>query len=322
MESNLRVLNHVLQNLPAWVLPVLVFMAAISFCYGIFVILNAFQKKLTPEELKKLELEAAELETVEKLTVTDKRNGFDRWFALVLEESDSRLSPGLAATIVMGFMLIAGGTAFVFSENVPLSVGAGLIFMVFPMAFWLIRRSWRIGKMRRFLPETLEAIGDAIRGGLNLEDAIEMASQQIDEPLKAEFEYANRQLAMGQTPRLVMDRMAHRIPIPEFRIFTTAVLVHRTTGGNLAQLAERLARSARDRSEFQGHLNAISAGSRMSIGGLVVVTFLAILILCGLDTTYIYKFLVNPYGPTLFGISIALFLIGGFWAWNIMRVKY
>lgn len=322
MDMYLRALNPILYSIPPWGIALLALASFFCILYGIIQIASLFRRKLTPEDLKKREIELDEAETVSRLTQKDKRNAFDRWFAQMLEEGNTKLSPLSAMLLVLGTLLLTGGLVLVLSDNVPLSLGTGIICMVFPMIYWLLRRSWRIGQMRKHLPETLEAIGDAIRGGLSLEEAIQMTSEQIDDPLKTEFQYANRQLQMGQSPTLVMDRMARRIPITEFRLFTTAVQVHRTTGGNLAQLAERLARSSRDRQEFRGHLNAISAGSRMSIIGLVIVTALAVVILCGLDYTYLYRFIMNPYGPTLLGITLALFIIGGFWAWSIMRVKY
>jgi len=322
MELYLRALNPLLRSIPPWGIALLVFVAILCILYGILTIASAFRKKLTPEELKKREIEFDEAETVVKLTTKDKRNAFDRWFAQMLDEGNTKIVPAVAMLLVMGTMILTGGLVLILSDNVPLSIGTGLIFMIFPMAYWLLRRSWRVGQMRKHLPETLEAIGDAIRGGLSLEEALQMTATQIDDPLKTELQYANRQLEMGQSPTFVMDHMARRIPIPEFRLFSTAVLVHRTTGGNLAQLAERLARSSRDRQEFRGHLNAISAGSRMSIFGLVVVTAVSVAILCGLDYTYLYRFIMNPYGPTLLGITLILFLIGGFWTWCIMRVNY
>ncbi len=322
MDRYIQLINSVFQGMPPWAVALMVFTAVLFFFLGVWLIWNGLRRKPSQEELQKMEIEQDELETVAKLTVQDRRNGFDRWFSVLLEESGSNLQPLAAALIVLGILIFSAGTVFIVSDNIELSAGVGLICMVFPLIFWSLRRTWRIGRMRKYLPETLEAVGDAIRGGMTIEEAVKMAAEQIDEPLKTEFFHASRQLEMGQAPTMVMNRMARRIPISEFRIFSTAVLVHRTTGGNLAFLAERLARSARDRSEFNGHLTAITAGSRMSIIGLVIVTILALMILCGLDTSYLYKFVLNPYGPLLIGISTSLFIIGGFWAWQIMRVRY
>ncbi|MDO4569459.1 MAG: type II secretion system F family protein [Planctomycetia bacterium] len=299
------------------------FVSALLVAGGLIVVFKAlFAKKLTPEQLRNLEIERAEAEAIEKLVQKNKRGGFDQWFATMLEEGGSALSPLTASLIVVATTLLLGGCAFVFSNELFLGLGVGMVAMTLPIAFWMAKRAWRISQMRKQLPETLEAIGDAIRGGLGLEAAIDMTSEQTEEPLRAEFKYAGRQLAMGQAPDHVMERMARRIPITEFRIFTTAVLVHRRTGGNLAMLAERLARSARDRAEFYGHLKAISAGSRMSIIGLLIVTACAIVFLSGLDWSYVYRFVANPYGPALLGVSIGLLILGGVWAWSIMRVRY
>lgn len=322
MDRYLQLINSFFQGMPPWAVALMVFIAVL-FCFlGVGLIWRGLRRKPTREELQKKEIEQDELETVAKLTLQDRRNGFDRWFSVLLEESGSNLSPLSAALIVLGVLILSAGMTFIVSDNIELSTGVGLICTTFPLIFWSLRRTWRIGRMRKLLPETLEAVGDAIRGGMTIEEAVKMTAEQIENPLKTEFSHASRQLEMGQTPTMVMNRMARRIPISEFRIFSTAVLVHRTTGGNLAYLAERLARSARDRSEFNGHLTAITAGSRMSILGLIVVTALALMILCGLDTSYLFKFLLNPYGPMLIGISVSLFVVGGFWAWQIMRVRY
>jgi len=87
-------------------------------------------------------------------------------------------------------------------------------------------------------------------------------------------------------------------------------------------MSERLARSLRERQEFRGHLNAITAGNRMSIIGMVGVTVASVAILCGLDYAYFYRFILNPYGPILLGITLALFVTGWFWTWSIMSVNY
>jgi len=166
-----------------------------------------------------------EKETVLRLTTKDKRNQFDRWFELMLEEGGIKISPTVAMLIVMGVMLITMELVFVTFENVPLAIGTGILCMTFPMTYWNLRRFWRINQMKRFIPESLEIVGDAIRSGMSLEEAIEMVASHIKDPLKSEFEYANRQLKAGQPPSLVMKRMARRIPVPEFRLFTTAVLV-------------------------------------------------------------------------------------------------
>ncbi|MDO4424272.1 MAG: hypothetical protein Q4D17_00675, partial [Planctomycetia bacterium] len=231
MNRYLQAINAIFQSMPPWAVALMVFGAILFLFFGLWLIWNGLRRKPSEEELRKMAIEQAELETVTKLTVQDRRNGFDRWFSALLEESGSNLSPFVAALIILGVLILSTGIVFIITDNIELSAGTGLICMIFPLIFWSIRRTWRISRMRKHLPETLESVGDAIRGGMTIEEAVKMTADQIEDPLKTEFVHANRQLEMGQAPTMVMSRMARRIPITEFRIFSTAVLVHRTTGG-------------------------------------------------------------------------------------------
>lgn len=307
----------------ATLLSLFAFLSVMSVFAGIFILLRAlFHKRLTTEQMREKQAATAEAEAISRLTRQRASGGFDKWFSTVLEEGGSSLSPLTASMLAAGFTLLVGGSLFVLTDNVLLGAGAGMIAVVLPFVYWNARRQWRISKMRKQLPEALESMGDAIRCGLNLELAMEGVIPQLEEPLKAEFQYGVKQLAVGLSVNVVMEYMARRIPVPEFRIFTTAIIVHRRTGGNLALLAERLAKSARERTEFYSMVRAVSAGSRFSMIGLIVVTFVAIIFLAGLNKDYIYGFVGNPYGPYLIGTAVSLIFIGSLWAWKIMKIPF
>ena len=106
---------------------------------------------------------------------------------------------------------------------------------------------------------------------------------------------------MGQSPVAVMDRLSRRIPLPEFRLFATAVLVHRQTGGNLAQLTARLAVSARDRQEWRRHLGAQTVAGRYSAMGLVACGAVGLTVLSMSRPEYTRFFLTHPRGPDVPG---------------------
>jgi tight adherence protein B len=176
--------------------------------------------------------------------------------------------------------------------------------------------------MQKALPETLELVADALRAGQTLEQSAELVASQAPQPLGEEFGYCWSQLKLGHSPVAVLQRMARRVPLPEFKIFATAVLVHRQTGGNLALLAERLAASARDRAEFHGHVRAVTAGSRLSVLGLTFGTLIAVGIILWLQTDYILEFLQHPVGPTLLAVAAVLQLLGIVWVSRILHVRF
>jgi tight adherence protein B len=116
-----------------------------------------------------------------------------------------------------------------------------------------------------------------------------------------------------------MTRMVRRVPLSEFRVFATAVVVHRRAGGNLSLLTERMSKAAHDRQDIRNHMLAVTAGSRLSAIGMVLAGIIALVVLGWMEPEYIESFLKHPKGPWLLGASIILQVIGGIWVWKILK---
>lgn len=246
----------------------------------------------------------------------------DRAFYQLVESSGSRLDGPTALALVGGMAIVGCVGAFTLLEN-PLFAALGTVLGVaLPLSWWSLRRSRRFAAMRKVLPETLELIADGVRSGQTLEGATQLVAAEGPAPLAEEFGYCASQLKLGHSPVAVLDRMARRVPLPEFKIFSTAALVHRQTGGNLALLAQRLANSARDRSEFHGHVRAVTAGHRMSVVALSIGTVVAITFLTSLEPDYLGRFLEHPWGMPLLAVAAVLQVVGIAWVWRILKINY
>jgi tight adherence protein B len=172
------------------------------------------------------------------------------------------------------------------------------------------------------MPETLQIVADAVRAGHTLDEACGFVAREMSGPLRDEFDQAHRQFQLGHSPVNILDRLARRIPLSEFRIFATAVMVHRKSGGNLALLTERLSHTARDRQEVRGHLMAVTAGSRLSAFGMVLGSMIALSVLAWLEPEYLSIFFTHNLGPTLLTIAATLQIVGVLWVWRVLRVNY
>jgi tight adherence protein B len=246
----------------------------------------------------------------------------DRGFYKLIEDSGSPLDGQTALMLVVGMAIIGCAAPLTLLEH-PLAAAGGLLLgAMLPLCWWSFRRAWRFGAMRKVLPETLELLADSVRAGQTLEQATELVAEQGPKPLNKEFEYCASQLRLGHSPVAVLRKMARRVPLAEFKIFSTAVVVHRQTGGNLGLLAQRLAGSARDRSEFHGHVQAVTAGHRMSVLALTIGTVAAVGILASLQPEYLKSFTEHPLGYPLLVIAAMLQLTGMLWVYRILRVNY
>jgi tight adherence protein B len=243
-------------------------------------------------------------------------------FFRLVEESGTSMDMNAAMAMVFGGAIVGVGIPLVFFDHLLGAGIGGLVGATIPIVYLSIIRWWRIGAMRKNLPHALQATADAVRGGQTLSEACELVSQEIKGPLGTEFAYAHQQLELGHAPIAVMNRMARRVPLPEFRVFATAVTVHRRAGGNLSLLTERMSRAARDRQEVRSHLLAVTSGSRLSAIGMVAVSIFAAVFLTMLEPQYLQAFLNNPKGPWLLATAVGLQVVGGLWVWRILKTSY
>ena len=225
-------------------------------------------------------------------------------------------------SLMIGMSLVAAATAFVWTENMGVIAGAALVGFWPPLLVVRFIRARRVRAMETLMPGALEQMADCLRSGQTLEQAAESVSLQTASPLKEEFSHCVQLLRMGQSPVAVMDRLSRRIPLPEFRLFATAVLVHRQTGGNLAELTGRLAVSARDRQEWRRHLGAQTVTGRYSAIGLVACGAIGLTVLSMNQKEYAGFFWTHPRGPGFLAVAVVLIIIGAIWISRVVRVNY
>ncbi len=306
------------------VLTILIFAAVASIVLAIVLLILDFRRRGEDDE-RRLDLEL-QLQ-VQQVAMTrapgyQPPRGVDAWFYDLIEHSGSPLDGNTALALVAGLAVVGCAVPLVLFESMLGAAAGTVLGGLAPILWWMFRRERRMRAMQRNLPETLEMVSDSIRAGQTLEQAAELVGQQGPDPLKEEFRHCARQFQLGHPPVSVLSRMARRVPLAEFKVFATAVLVHRQTGGNLALLAQRLAASARDRAEFQGHVRAVTAGSRLSVIGLTVGTVIALFLLAGIRPEYLKAFFEHPLGPTILMTSAALQVVGMVWVWRVMKVPF
>ncbi len=247
-------------------------------------------------------------------------NPIDRWFYDLIDEAGRPCSPATLLSLVAGGALVGAVAGLVAVEHLPAAVfglacGAGL-----PIAGLWVLRARRLATMRRHLSDTLELLADGVRAGQSLEQAAELVARQGVEPLASEFAHCAAQLRLGQSAVAVLERMVLRVPLPEFKMFAVATTVHRQTGGKLALLIDRMALAARERHNLRGHVQAVTAGSRLSAVGLLGATAVAVALLAAMQPEYLDVFVSHPWGQPLVAMAAGLQIAGILWVSRILKV--
>jgi len=245
----------------------------------------------------------------------------NRAFFRLVEESGSTLDMQTALAVVIGSGIIGAAAPLAFFDNLLAAAGGLILGALVPVLYFSFIRWWRLGGMRKQLPYALQAVADSVRGGQTLSEACELVSKETKGPLGREFAFAHQQLELGHSPISVMNRMVRRVPLAEFRIFATAVVVHRRAGGNLSLLTERMSKAAHDKSDMRNHILAMTAGGRLSAIGMVAAAILAAALLSWMEPEYVEMFAKSPKGPYLIATAVLLQVIGAVWVWRILKTS-
>ena len=198
-------------------------------------------------------------------------------------------------------------------------------FMIFggmsPLLYILRKRRQRFDLFKQRLPEALDLMVSAIRAGHGFSSAMGMAARESLEPIKREFRQCYDEQNFGLDLRVAMGNLAHRVPTRDIRMISTAILIQKETGGNLAEVLDKCATVIRERFRLKNEIRIKTAQGRLT-GWILSILPLVLGILL---------FLVNPKGVSLLwqrpmGLkmlqgALVMTIIGGLIIRKIVRIR-
>ncbi|GJG85659.1 hypothetical protein tb265_08400 [Gemmatimonadetes bacterium T265] len=209
----------------------------------------------------------------------------------------------------------AGSTGLAVGDFVAGAAGGLALAALAAGAPWLLLfrlAKTRVASFEAQLPEALDAIVNSLKAGYSFPAALEFAAGEVPAPLGPELARVRDEQRLGVETRPALAAMADRVGTPDVRMFVTAVLVQRETGGNLAELLADLAALVRDRAAFRGRVAALTAEPRMSAIVLAMLPVSLFALLYWLNRPYMQPLVSTPFGRLLLITSASLSLGGYF----------
>lgn len=171
--------------------------------------------------------------------------------------------------------------------NLVLGLMAGLALAAM---VWLAIARFRVARRRAAidaaLPEAMDMIVRALRVGLPVGAAIRVAGRDLSGPLAEEFSEVSTLISYGQDPVTALRDMAERCKNQGLRFFAAAIALQSASGGNLAEVLERLAGIARARQQLRRKVRSITAEAKWSGRFLSAFPLLATLLLLSINPGY------------------------------------
>ncbi len=222
----------------------------------------------------------------------------------------------LAPELYLIICLLAGlvGSAIVslmFRDINGLTVVLGfLVGCLTPYLIFLQRRRKRQQKIVEQLPDTLDFFARSLRAGTPFATAIKLASQEIPAPIGEELSATHDELNFGLEFSEAMDNLASRVDVTELRMFVTAVTIQKGTGGNLAELLNRLADLMRKRVAAAGEIRVQASEMKTSARVLAALPFIIAGLLQLISPGYLAPMFESDTGRSLMVFQLIFMVLG------------
>lgn len=179
-----------------------------------------------------------------------------------------------------------------------------------PLLYVVRTRKKRLFKFEEQFPESLEFVARSMRAGHAFSVSLEMLHREFQEPLAGEFRRTFEEHNLGLPLDAALQKLAQRVPSLDVHFFVSAVLLQKRTGGNLAEILDKLAYVIRERFKLRGKIRAISAHGRMTGMALSSIPIAVGALMFITNPDYVTFFVREEVGNIMALAAIGLQIIG------------
>lgn len=225
---------------------------------------------------------------------------------------------------LLAFCFIAGVLAFFAAAtimNVLLAVLPAVFATILPVFYVSLLRKKRLRKINAQLPDTLDLLGRSLAVGHAFSEALNQVSTEMPDPIAAEFRIVFEEQKLGLSTKAALDRLSERVPLTDLRLCITAMHIQRETGGNLAEILEKVAQTIRERFKLMEDFRTMTTSSRGTAWILCGLPFGIVFLLTVLNPDYMAVLLHDYRGHYVLGVAALLQLIGVLTIKKILSIR-
>lgn len=182
------------------------------------------------------------------------------------------------ATIILAAITLAlvGLLAGNIQHGMLVGLAYGALGLFAPYMYLRFKRQRRIENFEAQLPEAMDMLINAMQAGYSFQAAMELVGHEMTEPLGTEFTQFYEEQRLGIEVRAALLSMQDRVQSLDLKMFITAVLIQRETGGNLTEVLSNISRVVRERFRIQGELRTLTAQVRLSSKMLALLPIIVV----------------------------------------------
>src|SRR5262245_52330640 len=261
------------------------------------------------------------LSSVPLLNAVLERLAWAQRLDLLLAQSDMTMRVSQFLLVMAVSALVGGLVAQKISHMWWSSVPAGLFCGIIPVLVVVQKKRRRLTQFEKQFPDALDILTGALRAGLAFSGAIQVVAEECPTPVSKEFTIVFEENRLGLDMKEALRNLAARVDSAELRMFVTAVILQRETGGNLSEILEGTAHIIRERFRILGEVRALTAQQRFSGTVLSILPLAMAGLVSVMAPEYMKTLVTDPAGPYLIIGALTLQIVGYLIIRKIVSIK-
>jgi len=241
------------------------------------------------------------------------KGDFDALFMKVNLKKFAILHLALVVLIPLLILLLSGNLFFAFL--------LGILTFAAPKIHLSRQKKKRLERLNLQLLDGLGLVANALRAGLTLPQAFQNVANQMVPPINEEIQLMLREYKLGISFDAALKAMAQRVPTPNMEIFVSSILISRRTGGDIAEVLERMGESMKEIFRLEGKISALTSQGKAQGMVLGLLPFFLGVVLYFMDKTMILPLVTTPQGYAICMVIVLFWAIGIFFIWKIVNVE-
>lgn len=226
------------------------------------------------------------------------------------------------------FLAIAGGLAAiglalptVAGFSVALAPVLAGFFAILPIFWLMFKRKRRLAKFAAQLPEALELIARALRAGHSLASGFNLVAHEMSDPIGGEFRRTFEEQNLGKPLEEALEDLTKRVPNLDLKFFVTAIVLQRQTGGDLAEILDKIGYLIRERFKIWGQVQALTGEGRLSGVVLLALPPVLFVVVYRMNPDYLMLLFTDELGKKMLVAGVITQLVGALVIRKIVNIR-
>lgn len=238
---------------------------------------------------------------------------------------EMRLAAGLTQPVsqiilfVLGTAILAGALGLLATRNLVVGGCSTAAVLLVAWIYLQHRIARRVAVFESQLVDAMGLAARSLRAGHPLAGAFRMIAQEIPAPVGTVFSEICQQEDLGVSLDNALRKVCAATPSPDLKLFATSIVIQVRSGGNLADMMERLAAVIRDRLRLARRVRVLIAQTKLSKHILLVLPFFIFVVLNMVNPQFMKPLYSTSTGHKLLAFSAVAMFIGA-WVMNRLAV--